>query len=152
MTTGRPAPRKSSARAVWITLASLGGALVVFFIGMGTGAAGSDPTDTAATRPATVTVTATESVTATVTVRANSHHHRSANPATHTPRPTATHQHTERPTPTRTKTRTSAPVQHGVHPGAFCSPHGALGYTDKGTLMHCSTKPGDPYWRWRSAG
>lgn len=149
MTTGRPAPRKSNTRAVWITLASLAGALVVFFIGVGAGSAGSEPDGTvSATHAATVTVTATE----TVTVKARRHHHRPTKRATYRPRPTptATHHHAKHPTPTRT--RTSPPVQHGVHPGAFCSPHGALGYTDKGTLMRCSTKPGDPYWRWRSAG
>lgn len=43
-----------------------------------------------------------------------------------------------------------APV-YGVHPGAFCSPEGAYGYTDRGTLMHCTTKPTDPYARWRAA-
>jgi hypothetical protein len=39
----------------------------------------------------------------------------------------------------------------GVHPGAFCSPEGALGVTDAGTAMVCSTKPGDSRARWRSA-
>jgi hypothetical protein len=43
-----------------------------------------------------------------------------------------------------------APV-YGVHPGAFCSPDGAYGYTDRGTLMQCTTKPSDPYDRWRAA-
>jgi hypothetical protein len=43
-----------------------------------------------------------------------------------------------------------APVP-GVHPGAFCSPQGGLGYTVKGTLMRCSTKAGDSRARWRAA-
>lgn len=167
MSTGGPVRKKSNARVVWITLASLGGALVLFFIGVGTGAAGSDPSDTvAATRSATVTVTATqsatttvtatESATTTVTVTAKTRH-RATSRATHAPRPTATHHHRKRPTPTRARTRTAAPVQHGVHPGAFCTPHGGIGYTDKGTRMRCTTKSGDvgpngPYWRWRAAG
>ncbi|MGY6025958.1 hypothetical protein [Streptomyces spinosirectus] len=36
-----------------------------------------------------------------------------------------------------------------VHPGAFCSPVGATGVTDRGTPMVCSVKTGDPYARWR---
>ncbi|MHA3838273.1 GmrSD restriction endonuclease domain-containing protein [Terrabacter sp. AAH1] len=43
-----------------------------------------------------------------------------------------------------------SPIQ-GVHPGSFCSPEGALGYTNRGTLMRCSFKSGDPRARWRSA-
>ncbi len=43
-----------------------------------------------------------------------------------------------------------SPVQ-GVHPGAFCSPEGAFGYTTKGTLMQCTFKAGDIRARWRSA-
>ena len=43
-----------------------------------------------------------------------------------------------------------APLQ-GVHPGSFCSNEGALGHTNRGTLMRCSTKPGDPRARWRAA-
>ena len=38
-----------------------------------------------------------------------------------------------------------------VHPGAFCSPVGAYGTTDKGTLMVCSLKSGDTQARWRHA-
>ena len=41
--------------------------------------------------------------------------------------------------------------QTGVHPGAFCSPVGALGTTVKGTLMRCSVKNGDDRARWRAA-
>jgi hypothetical protein len=43
-----------------------------------------------------------------------------------------------------------APVQ-AVHPGAFCSPEGALGHTAAGTLMRCSIKAGDSRARWRAA-
>jgi outer membrane biosynthesis protein TonB len=67
--------------------------------------------------------------------------HKSTPKPTHKPTPKPTHKPTPKPNPT----------QHGVHPGAFCSPHGAYGYTSKGTLMHCTTKAGDPYYRWRRA-
>lgn len=42
-------------------------------------------------------------------------------------------------------------VRKGVHPGAFCSPEGARGYTSAGTLMKCSYKSGDSRARWRRA-
>jgi hypothetical protein len=64
--------------------------------------------------------------------------------------PTHRATHTTRPRPRPTKT-TRPPAQHGVHPGAFCSPQGAIGYTDKGTRMRCTTKSGDSRARWRSA-
>ncbi|MEW1951982.1 HNH endonuclease family protein [Terrabacter sp. NPDC080008] len=48
------------------------------------------------------------------------------------------------------KPASPATVQ-GVHPGAFCAPQGALGYTVKGTLMRCTFKSGDIRARWRSA-
>lgn len=48
------------------------------------------------------------------------------------------------------KPASPSPVQ-GVHPGSFCSPAGAFGYTNKGTLMQCSYKAGDTRARWRSA-
>jgi hypothetical protein len=38
-----------------------------------------------------------------------------------------------------------------VHPGAFCSPEGARGYTSAGTLMKCSYTSGDTRARWRRA-
>ncbi|GIL28205.1 HNH endonuclease family protein [Actinocatenispora comari] len=37
-----------------------------------------------------------------------------------------------------------------VHPGAFCSSEGAVGVTDRGTPMRCTSKNGDQP-RWRSA-
>ena len=39
-----------------------------------------------------------------------------------------------------------------VHPGAFCSPAGALGVTTDGTPMVCRTSATDSRDRWRSAG
>ncbi|MGO4363033.1 GmrSD restriction endonuclease domain-containing protein [Terrabacter sp. RAF57] len=48
------------------------------------------------------------------------------------------------------KPASPSPVQ-GVHPGSFCSPAGARGYTNRGTLMRCSYKAGDSRARWRSA-
>ena len=48
------------------------------------------------------------------------------------------------------KPATPSPIQ-GVHPGSFCSPQGALGRTNRGTLMRCSFKAGDIRARWRSA-
>src|SRR5690606_16122480 len=52
---------------------------------------------------------------------------------------------TSRPTrqTTRKPCRTQPPVESGVHPGAFCGHEGALGRTVKGTLMRCSSNPGD---------
>jgi hypothetical protein len=44
----------------------------------------------------------------------------------------------------------SAPsVESGVHPGAFCSPEGALGETNRGTAMACTSTGGDRA-RWRA--
>jgi hypothetical protein len=42
-------------------------------------------------------------------------------------------------------------VVRGVHPGAFCAPAGARGYTPSGTPMTCSRKAGDSRARWRRA-
>jgi hypothetical protein len=39
----------------------------------------------------------------------------------------------------------------GVHPGAFCSPGGAYGYTVAGTRMQCKTSATDSRNRWRAA-
>jgi len=43
----------------------------------------------------------------------------------------------------------SQPAGGFVHPGAFCSPVGATGVTDRGTPMVCSTTASDSYARWR---
>jgi hypothetical protein len=55
------------------------------------------------------------------------------------------------PAPRPTPQPTSPSRVQGVHPGSFCSPEGALGFTVKGTLMRCSFKTGDIRARWRSA-
>ena len=44
-------------------------------------------------------------------------------------------------------TPTGPPV---VHPGALCSPEGAVGVTSKGTAMQCITTTQDPKARWRA--
>lgn len=67
-------------------------------------------------------------------------------PPTRTSRPRV-----PKPTTAPKPTSEAPRPQRGVHPGAFCSPEGALGYTSKGTLMRCSTKPGDSRARWRRA-
>lgn len=54
------------------------------------------------------------------------------------------------PQPSPSPSPAPGPVQ-GVHPGAFCAPAGALGYTSAGTLMRCSYKTGDTRARWRAA-
>ncbi len=57
-----------------------------------------------------------------------------------------------KPKPKPTPVKTTAPsVQKGVHPGAFCSPRGALGRTSKGTLMRCGPSATDSRNRWRAA-
>jgi eukaryotic-like serine/threonine-protein kinase len=40
-------------------------------------------------------------------------------------------------------------VFRSVHPGAFCTPVGAFGYTDDGTLMSCTSSPPGTEARWR---
>ena len=45
-------------------------------------------------------------------------------------------------------TKRSAP--RTVHPGAFCSPKGAIGVTTRGTTMICKTTPQDARARWRA--
>lgn len=59
------------------------------------------------------------------------------------PRPT-----TKKPTPRPTKTR--SPVRQGVHPGAFCSPAGALGLSTTGKPMICRSTATDERNRWRA--
>ncbi|WP_326771236.1 hypothetical protein [Streptomyces sp. NBC_01445] len=68
-----------------------------------------------------------------------------------------------KPTPEPTETSSSGgsssgsssggtSTQRGVHPGAFCSPPGAMGYTSAGTLMTCATTPNSPdRARWHAA-
>lgn len=56
-----------------------------------------------------------------------------------------------KPSPTPSPGPSAPSPRQGVHPGAFCSPEGALGYTSAGTLMRCSFKAGDIRARWRAA-
>ena len=64
---------------------------------------------------------------------------------THKPTPKPT---TRKPTPPPTTTAPPGPI---VHPGAFCAPVGAIGYTIKGKLMRCTRKDGEDRARWRAA-
>ncbi|MCU7722674.1 hypothetical protein ODJ79_03005 [Actinoplanes sp. KI2] len=73
-----------------------------------------------------------------------------ATPTTHKPSPKPT---THKPSPKPSPKPTTKPPsgQMGVHPGAFCSPEGAIGYTSKGTRMRCTLKAGEDRARWRAA-
>jgi hypothetical protein len=62
------------------------------------------------------------------------------------PRP---HRTTTRPRPKPTTTKPAG--RRGVHPGAFCTPEGAIGYTTAGTRMRCTAKAGEDQARWRRA-
>jgi hypothetical protein len=57
---------------------------------------------------------------------------------------------TKPPTTEPVATKPAGPIA-GVHPGAFCSQHEALGTTADGTLMRCSTTATDTRYRWRKA-
>lgn len=74
-------------------------------------------------------------------------------PATHKPAPAPTARQPAPKTPTKKPVPkpTKPSAQHGVHPGAFCAPEGAIGYTVKGTKMRCTFKSSDIRARWRSA-
>jgi hypothetical protein len=61
-----------------------------------------------------------------------------------TPRPTAKPKPKPEPEPSRPS------VRRGVHPGAFCSPAGALGTTSSGTPMICKSTSSDSRNRWRA--
>lgn len=110
------------------------------------------PTTLATSAPTTVTPHASVTTTPPSTIAQVV---ATAPPTTHAPVTAA-------PTP-RTSTPTQAPAPPpvtsppGVHPGAFCSPPGAIGYTSAGTRMICSgtNASGVPYangaHRWRSA-
>jgi hypothetical protein len=58
---------------------------------------------------------------------------------------------TTRKPPPPPPTTTGPKYVYGVHPGAFCSPYGALGYTVDGTLMRCEPSATDSRNRWRRA-
>ena len=76
--------------------------------------------------------------------------------APRSPRPAVTHAPPPATTQAPPPATTQAPPpddgggQTTVHPGAFCSPEGAVGVTDRGTPMRCTSKNGDQP-RWRSA-
>ncbi|MFY1683590.1 hypothetical protein ACN265_18825 [Micromonospora sp. WMMD730] len=87
--------------------------------------------------PTTATTSAAPKPTRTPTVRKT----------TSPPRTTA-----PKPKPKPTPVKTTAPsVQKGVHPGAFCTPRGALGRTSTGKLMRCGPSATDSRNRWRAA-
>src|SRR5256885_892800 len=71
------------------------------------------------------------------------------------PAPAATTRQPAPPPPAPGKPPAPAPTtpayQHGVHPGAFCSPRGAYGYTVNGVLMQCKPSATDSRNRWRAA-
>jgi hypothetical protein len=71
---------------------------------------------------------------------------------TPTARPTPTTRPTPRPTATAVAPKPS-PTAAYVHPGAFCSPASAHGYTDTGKYEVCGTTANSPTRnRWHSAG
>jgi hypothetical protein len=53
-----------------------------------------------------------------------------------------------KPSPSKSPTRT---VVQGVHPGAYCSQHGAYGRSDAGVLYRCVYVAADDRYRWRRA-
>lgn len=55
---------------------------------------------------------------------------------------------THQPTPPHT---TGPKYVYGVHPGAFCAPYGAWGFTADNTLMRCEPSATDTRNRWRKA-
>lgn len=63
----------------------------------------------------------------------------------------ATAPRTPPPTTTEARPTGGTSVYPVVHPGAFCSPAGALGVTAEGTLMVCKTTATDSRLRWRAA-
>jgi hypothetical protein len=77
-----------------------------------------------------------------------------ATPAATGPATAAPAANTDKPGPRRTRRAgppTKPPAEHSVHPGALCSPAGALGYTANGKLMRCSPSATDSRNRWRVA-
>jgi hypothetical protein len=68
---------------------------------------------------------------------------------TATPKPTTTAVAPKPATTTAAARPTKQSVSYAVHPGAFCSEHASYGYSAKGVLYQCKTKPGDPAYRWR---
>jgi len=104
----------------------------------GATAATSAPTTSSSTAPTTTT---TIKPTTTTT----------AAPApTTTTRPATTTTIAAPTTTTTAAPTTTTQAVASVHPGAFCSPDGAVGYTSAGTRMVCSTTPADSRDRWRA--
>lgn len=69
-----------------------------------------------------------------------------------TPAPTTKAPTTKAPTPGPTTSQPSGPPDEGlVHPGAFCSPGGAIGHTSTGKPMVCRTSATYSRLRWRAA-
>jgi hypothetical protein len=64
------------------------------------------------------------------------------------PKPKPKPKQTSKPEPEPEPSRPS--VRRGVHPGAFCSPAGALGATSSGTAMICKSTSSDSRNRWRA--
>ncbi|WP_139275359.1 Ig-like domain-containing protein [Mangrovactinospora gilvigrisea] len=68
-----------------------------------------------------------------------------------TPASTPTRSAVPHPAPTRESRSSGASVTVVVNPGSFCSVHGDLGVTKKGTAMMCQTAS-DGRLRWKSVG
>ncbi|MFJ8690206.1 hypothetical protein [Micromonospora wenchangensis] len=128
--TGKPKPAAAPAISATVEARKLGGVVD----------ATASPTDTPS--PAEfATISATPQAEPT---RAPAVKKTTSPPHTTAPKP--------KPKPKPTPVKTTAPsVQKGVHPGAFCSPRGALGRTSKGTLMRCGPSATDERNRWRAA-
>jgi hypothetical protein len=112
-----------------------------------------------ATEPASTTTTSTTSTTSTTTTTAPPTTVEVTTvpppPPPPVPRPVAPAPTTPpapapRPAPAPAAPPAAPAGQQGVHPGAFCSPGGATGYTSAGTRMVCSTTASDSRNRWRS--
>jgi hypothetical protein len=73
-------------------------------------------------------------------------------PAGGVPTPNRTTGAAKPPTTKPAPPKTTAPAggAANVHPGAFCSPEGAIGHTSTGTLMRCTRKAGEDRPRWRA--
>ena len=145
-----PDPGGRPVHAVLISLLAL---VVLCCGGVGvvrTATGGDDAPDTGAVagdwrEPAPVARTTTTAAVLplpTVAVRTSA----STAPPKRTKRP-ATKKPRTKPTPSPTVTA-QGPI---VRAGAFCSPVGAIGYTEKGTMMRCTRRLGEIRARWRAA-
>jgi hypothetical protein len=66
------------------------------------------------------------------------------------PKPKPTPEPTSKPKPEPEPEPSMPSVRRGVHPGAFCTPEGALGVTSSGTAMICKSTSSDSRNRWRA--